>query len=126
MAESFWNIPNDLNIQTPLTVLREQANALTQQTGAALRGDVSTMAFDADIYITMSISVPALNGYKIDILEYKQPVQMYPGTLRLYLGQNVSFVVENETDFIALIREYLSSIEMVRVVRSLLAQAKQA
>jgi hypothetical protein len=127
MTESFWSIPDNVDIRTPLAILREQANALTQQTGGALQGQVSTLALDADIYISMQIYVPALNGYKVEILEYEQPVHMYPGTLKLNLLKNSGRSVINDEDhFVRMIKNYLSSQEMIRVVKSLLAQTKQA
>jgi hypothetical protein len=125
MVQSFWTIPTDLNIRTPLSILREQANALTQQTNAALYGEVSTLALDSTIYITLEIQVPALNGYKVEILEYEQPVHMYPGRLKLNLTDRGKILVEDEEKFVLLIKNYLSSKEMARVIQSLLAQVQQ-
>ncbi len=58
------------------------------------------MALDNELYITFSIYAPALSGYKVEILEYTQPVQMYPGTLKLNLiayGNRV--LVQDESEF---------------------------
>lgn len=127
MVESFWNIPKDANIRTPLSILREQATALTEQTDAVLQGEVEALVIDNSLLITMVIYVPALSGYKVEILEYRQPIQLYPGTLTLTLAQaNRRVSVQDEQEFVDAVRSYLSSAEVNRAILSLLAQSKSA
>lgn len=117
MTESFWAIPDDSNLQTPLSILREQANALSEQTGGSLVGYVDTLTVDTDIEISLQIRVPALHGYTVGILEYSQPAEMYPGKLRLNFTDRGRISVSDENHFISLVRGYLASEPVKRVVR---------
>ncbi len=54
MAESFWQIPDVSDIRTPLSILREQAAALTEQTKGQLVGVVETKSEGDDLRIALS------------------------------------------------------------------------
>jgi hypothetical protein len=61
MVESFWVIPDIANVRTPLSIQREQAAALTEQTKGTLVGIVETNKNPVDkIDITLEISAPSL------------------------------------------------------------------
>lgn len=65
MAESFWAIPDVTETLTPLSILREQASALTRQTKGMLVGNVDVEnSGGGDLTITLDLSVPALNDYR--------------------------------------------------------------
>jgi len=122
MSQSFWRIPNTDSIRTPLSILKEQASALTEQTGGALRGFVRRDVAGNDLILTLRIVVSALNNYSIDLIKYWQPVQMYPGNLEFTL-KPVNMTVENEEQFRKALMEILSSDEVTRIIASLLSQA---
>jgi hypothetical protein len=122
MAESFWQIPDVSDIRTPLSILREQAAALTEQTKGQLVGVVETKSEGDDLRIALEIAVPALNDYRYRILSYHQPVELYPGWLdAISLTQ-----IPNEQDFINAVRDTLSSPRTRNVLTSLLAQVTEA
>ncbi|MSP00531.1 MAG: hypothetical protein EXR07_05690 [Acetobacteraceae bacterium] len=125
MVESFWAIPDVTNVRTPLSILREQASAITTQTKGALVGLVETRADgDSFVYIRLELSVPALNDYRYRILTYQQPVELYPG--RLIVGGDLrGDSVTDESTFLSDVKKILSSEQITNVVRSLLAQAKE-
>ena len=125
MVESFWAIPELTTMRTPLSILREQAGALTEQTHGALVGIV-----EADkgkgyvLVIRLEVSVPALNDYRYRILTYEQPIDLYPGIL-YGPDDSISYPV-NESDFTSAIKEALSSPRVKNVLTSLLSQVTAA
>lgn len=126
MVESLWSIPAADNIRAPLTIMKEQATALTQQTKGSLVGLVETTSYDTgDLAISLSIQVPSLNNYKYRLMTYRQPITMYPG--RLILGLKPQFIeVKDEQGFLEALKDLLASDEVKRLVSSLLVQANAA
>ncbi len=122
MSQSFWKIPKADNIRTPLSILSEQASALTEETGGALRGRVKRDALGDDLVLTLTITVPALDNYSVDLIKYWQPIQMYPGSLDFTL-KPASITVRNEEEFRKALMEILSSDEVTRIITSLFSQA---
>ena len=125
MVESFWAIPELTTMRTPLSILREQAGALTEQTHGALVGIV-----EADkgkgyvLVIRLEVSVPALNDYRYRILTYEQPIDLYTGIL--YCPDDSISNPVNESDFTSAIKEALSSPRVKNVLTSLLSQVTAA
>ena len=131
MVESFWAIPDVTDLRTPLSILREQAAALTDQTKGTLVGLVGTENWDdGNIKIKLDISVPALNDYRYRILSYDQPLlELYPG--RLYpspepnVGEGSYKPIGDEAAFVSSVKAILSSERVKRSLAALLAQAKE-
>lgn len=122
MVESFWVIPDVANIRTPLSILREQAAALTQQTKGTLVGVVETSICGEDeLALTLTISVPSLNDYRFHLLTYFQPVHLYPGHF-----EDSSETATDEIAFIKIVKATLSSTRVQNVLASLLSQAVDA
>ena len=122
MVESFWVVPDPGQIRTPLSILREQAGALTEQTQGVLVGVVETAIIGADLNLIMEISVPALNDYRVRVLSYKQPVAMYPGRMTI---RDQGYSIEDEAAFVDLLRRTLASDWTRNVLSSLLSQASE-
>ena len=124
MVESFWAVPDVTDIRTPLSILREQAAAITEQTKGTLVGVVDAQAgSNGDLEIQLELSVPSLNGYRYRILAYEQPIELYPGRMR---ARNESGTINDEKDFISTIKTILSSGRVRNVLIALLAQAREA
>jgi hypothetical protein len=68
MVESFWAIPDSTTLRTPLSILREQAAALTEQTKGVIVGSVETRASNGSLDVILNLVVPALNDYRYRIL----------------------------------------------------------
>lgn len=121
---SLWVIPDVSNVRTPMTMLKEQATALSEETDGLLRGNVSTLgSTDSDLYIILSIIVPALNNYKFDLLTYTQPITMFPGTLDSN-AESKRYRINNEQDFDDSLKVILSSTAVSSIVAALIAQAR--
>ncbi|HUB11728.1 MAG TPA: hypothetical protein VMB34_07200 [Acetobacteraceae bacterium] len=127
MVESFWSIPATGALRTPLTILREQATALTEQTKGTLVGEATVLSQPSQMLsIGLSIRVLALNDDKYRILTYEQPVTMYPGSLTSNLGDGMIRIVKSEDEFVKELKRLLSSQEAQRLLTSLLVQASDA
>jgi hypothetical protein len=122
---SLWNIPDISNLRTPITIIKEQATALSEATGGLLRGDVTTSrsAHDETLFLTLSVIVPALNNYKYNILTYWQPVRLFPGDLH-YSAENKVYRISNEKEFDERLKSILGSEEVGAVIGALIAQAR--
>jgi hypothetical protein len=123
MAESFWQIPDVSTVRSPLSILREQAAALTEQTKGLLVGVVETRPnqHNADmLLISLEIYVPAL-AYQRKILTYDQPIEMYPGNIAG--GDLVDSHVADEGQFLVKMKDILASKRTADILASLLIQA---
>lgn len=126
MTDSFWAIPHELTIRTPLALLKEQASALTNGTKGLLVGEVDTGDFSGRyLSLRLRITVPALNNYKYSVLEYIQPPLIFPGTLYDRIRDEQADI-EDDVKFAQVVKEILSSYEARRIIEALLAQAQDA
>lgn len=124
--ESFWKIPDISAIKTPLSVLREQGEALAEQTNGILLGYVDTTnASNNSILISMYIIVPTMNRYTIKLLSYYQPLALYPGRF-LDEVSNIAYDVSNEGEFNLVLKKIITSDKVVSIISSLLSQAMSA
>lgn len=126
MTESFWVVPQAPTMRTPLSILREQAAGLTRATSGILDGEVTTKGDTDrdDLTIGLSIKVPALGNYVYHVLEYRQPITLYPGTLWVRIDSQF-YEVADEAELVRLLRDVLSSGEVQHIVQALWAQARE-
>jgi hypothetical protein len=120
--KTFWAILDVTNVRAPLSILREQASALTEQTKGTLVGMVEAKSEGGKIEISLHISVPSLNDYRYRVLTYRQPIELYPGMM----FDETAYQVEDEMAFAETIKAILSSNRARNVLVSLLSQAVEA
>lgn len=126
MTNSFWVVPDQVKIKTPLALLREQASALTDMTKGLLVGEVKSGEVGGRyLAVRLDITVPALNAYKYSVLEYIQPPLIFPGTLYDRM-RDEQIEIFDEYGFAEALRTILSSDAAQRVIEALLAQAQDA
>jgi hypothetical protein len=126
VVESFWAVPDSATIRTPLSILREQATALTEQTNGLLVGQVEvTQQADGNLVINLDIVVPGLNDYRARILSYQQPISLYPGRLS-GMGVLGTDLVNTEEQFLGSVRKVLSSQHIKNVLTSLISQVAES
>jgi hypothetical protein len=125
-TRDFW--PDDLAavaVVTPVAVLREQAALLGEKTGGLVLGEVKSDATTDGLFIhQFFLTVPALGGYRYELLRVLHPLQIVP--IELYFGPrggNMAFsTVET---FIDELKQLLQSRETANVIRTLVAQARE-
>lgn len=124
MAESYWKIPAVDNLRTPLTILKEQAEALKDVTQGLLYGDVSTSTLERGLLRhEFEIIAPALNNYTYRLFSVTHSMFLYP--VSVSMGNNTT-TLSDEGSFIDKIKEILGSDETSRILAGLLAQVRSA
>jgi hypothetical protein len=127
MTKSLWRIPNVLELRTPVSILKEQAEYLSSQTSGLLLGQISTTGTSDNRMISdLKIITPSLNRYTYNLLSYMHPVAfLYPGVLFSHL-HDARIEIENEDNFMNQLSIIISSEETLRLISSLLSQATSA
>ena len=123
MAQSLWTIPDVNNLRLPVTVLKEQASALSQQTKGVLVGELRTVPTNSQdsVQYSLDIVVPTLNNYRYRVLTMAQPLALYPLTV---IGSGCqSFTARNEQELSVALQRIFNSDYTQRVLASLIAQA---
>lgn len=123
-TQNLWGSLKDVEIvRTPKTILKEQAQILSEETQGILVGHVSESEYGGGNFsVTLEIQVPAINNYTYEVLNVRHNIDVYPAEVnatRPFLQQRA----EDEGEFIRLVEEILSSNEMRQVVSRLLSQA---
>ena len=85
-TQSMWGglETHDEPTRTPITVLRNQAEILTEETDGRLRGR-TTRSFDADTFhaeLYVSMRLRSLRDYRLTVLTVDYPRNFFP--LRIY------------------------------------------
>jgi|ERR1700694_1142674 len=139
-VEDFWPIiDNTENPNSPVVLLRKQAEKLTDNTGHRLRGRVSTssikLGFLAGLALGItdvrrapdtfthefSIEVPALNDYSYTLFAISHAIDGYPV---IYEDENGTWQsLSDVKQFTAWLKQTLSSEKTQRILKTLLEQA---
>lgn len=124
--ENLWGeLPQFDSIRLPATILKEQAQVITDLTQGLLQGTVaSDPGRNNSLFTNLILVVPTLNNYKYTVLyTLTEPPLIYPLKLRS-LVHDVSFDVESEVKFLQILKDILSSHETKMLILSLVAQAR--
>ena len=111
----------DLTVTPPLTLLREQANHLSQQSKGLLEGLVSTTK-DGDNFVhSFYVVAPSLDNYTYLLFAVNHPVQLYPAQFFTDSAEPPLRSASPE-QFQEHLKTVLNSERTLRVIRALLAQ----
>lgn len=143
---SLWSTSIKTDVRSPLSILSEQAQLLTNQTKGLLVGDVSSKLDSSkkSVVHSLDIVVPLLDGYrhrilaathadsmvypvKVDAAIYEvdtSPVaQMLRDLQTTRDRKKPENVAESDGQFMSLVGSVLESAEVVAVAQSLIAKA---
>lgn len=110
-TESLWgNIDGFKRIKTPLSIVREQGDLLTQETQGILQGYVKVDSQGRDIQFSLFIIATRLNQYKYQVLQIVHGIKIYPVDVYSSIEEKWT-VCKDETSFLATIKSILSSSE---------------
>jgi len=127
MSENLWGtLPKPDSVRTPLFLLREQAEILTEATQGVLVGTVTTIpqvGSNLDHYL--KIIAPALNHYSFSVVNVSHGMTVYPVTV-IDLAQSMGYEVRDEKTLKEILKKILSSEAVHKVVGGLLAQSRDA
>jgi hypothetical protein len=125
MTNSLWGtIPLDSTIKPPIAILKEQATALTEQTGGLLEGRVFSETIGSRFYGYLDIYVPTI-GYAYRVLNIAHEILFYPVSISSEVT-NRRRDAADESALLKALNEILSSPEVHKVVVALLAQARSS
>lgn len=121
----FWRLPASLVAyqRMPLTVIREQAALLDELTEHRLLGRVSTINSGDKLITNLQVVAPGLDYYRVTLVEYSQPLAVYPGRLRCLLDDDFAWDVDDLTAFTDRLAQLLASPVITHTLGMLLAQS---
>ena len=125
--KNLWGeLPLAIITRTPVVILREQANQLTELTNGLLEGEVTThkVSGEKPFFCQLSIVAPALDGYRALVAYIMHSVTLYPVTLVDEINPVGFYECKDEDTFIAAIGEVLSSPGVHKLISALLSQSK--
>ena len=121
---SYWgdiSLPTE-RPKTPLTILREQAEALSQATKGVLLGEVVSLEHSDKLGGTLRIVAPFLGGYSLDIILVRYDIYGYPVEVTNWL-RNRQVQANSVTDYQLILQNIISSEEVRKAVAALLEQS---
>jgi hypothetical protein len=122
MASSgFWTIPKEIPERTPLTILREQASALSDATNGYLYGNAELTTSGDTFHVDLSIVAPSLDNYTFIVLSVTYNVYLYPVEIYFHATTRVERA-NNESEFEDILKKLLAAPEIQKVIVGLISQ----
>ena len=116
----FWGEIAAPEIRTPVSILREQASLLGTKTQNLVEASVETDVHgDGEFVHTFRLVVPALDNYAYKLFQVSHSVSLYP--VRVFPEKHT---LDTEQDFIAWLRQTLSSNATKKLIGNLIAQVR--
>ncbi len=127
-TENLWGeLPAVGDLRTPLSILREQATLLSNMTERLLEGSVRVLRETPDeITAELSITAPALGGYKVAVLRISHKVAIYPVTVTDLINGDTFQGLANEDVYLDHLKTILTDPKIKSVISSLLLQSRAA
>src|SRR5262245_22267290 len=116
MSTNLWGNLGNISVpRTPLSILKEQAKILTQETSGLLEGRVfsSTVQYEDRFLHTLDIVVPALNDYSYTVAQISHDIDLYPVTVA---SQSKKAECQDEEEFIDALAAVLTSSKTKTVI----------
>ena len=123
--DDLWpDLTGEPEVKSPLLILREQAAKLGAKTSNIIEAEVTANpSNNGGLYVRFMLKAPALNGYEYVLLSINQPVDLYPVNLTDdFFGDTA----KNEQEFKQFLENLFKSERTVKIIRSLIAQSKNA
>lgn len=139
--KDLWgDFPKTDTIQTPYTILKEQASLLDKKTNGLLIGEVKlsqSVEFETSLKVMFSeenqqnqslvaflrIQAPSLNNYTYSVVRVQYPMpQLYPVSVKSLAVEDFQRECSSKEEFEQTLGAILSSNEVKRVILALLAQ----
>lgn len=129
MSEDLWGeIAVDTELKLPVAVLKAQATLLGDKTNGILEAKVTSLKMTGKDTVGYSFNIvaPALSNYVYKVLTISHPaILLYPVRV-VNQTTNSDSVCKDETEFIAVVRETLSSAIVHKAVLALITQSRAA
>ena len=124
------DISHETDLVMPVTILREQAAALTQRTKGIIEAEVKSLKPQVNndqIVHEFMLIAPSLDGYAHELFYVTHRMNGYP--ISVYFGENTYGQRQKETasdqkSFMDILRIIFSSASTKDVIQALIAQSK--
>lgn len=116
-----WPNIVEIDLVTPLSILKAQAASLGKKTNNLLIGETSTETWGTGFRHVFIIYAPTLD-YRLQVFQITHPLEMYPVTGRAWGG--VPTEIENEKELLDWIGSVFNNERTLRTLQSLIAQVK--
>ena len=123
---SLWptDFGEQLDVLTPLAILRQQGAVLGEQTKNIVVGRVHTLS-EGDTFVQrFSVHCPPL-GYQTDLIMVKHGIDLYPATVVIANEQGPFEDAGNPEELKTLLKKVFARPKTRKIIASLLAQALQ-
>jgi len=127
--DNLWgNLPEGDKIETPLSILKEQANYLTVATKGLLEGKILVLTKQPEnIQVSFRLVAPPLGGYEIELFAIGYGIGMYPVNMALKGPAGVGIIISNtQEQFLANLGKVLQSPGVRDAVSKLMTQIKSS
>jgi len=126
MADSIPDLwPQDIgeaSLQTPVTILRQEAALLGEKTNQLVTAEVTTQSQGQTFLHSFVIVAPALDNYKYELFKVQHGISFYPMTVIVQGGGNN---IGSQAQFIEILRMIFTSPNTKNIVQSLIAQIRR-
>ncbi len=131
---NLWPVKQvQVDVLTPLAILRTQASNLNQLTQGILVGKVSTLSNEETVQHHLDVLVPALNNYTHRLLSVTHAKdRAYPVTVQAEYCNDPLMALSNgcqsftQEQFIDLLKDVLESKHVISILQSLIAQSNES
>ena len=125
----------DNSLVAPVTIMRQQASALSKRTRNLVQGKVRSWTRDetfhslladdpvpdGDLIHSFQLVVPALDQYSYGLFEVRHGPRLYPLAASV---EGKTAKIDSQDEFVEWLKQVLGSAETKRVVSALLAQVR--
>lgn len=127
-AQDLWphDVFAEVDRDSPVAILREQAALLREHSQGLLRGEVTSSALGDAGYMVhhFDIVVPSLRDYRYTLFRVRHGAKPYPAAIECGGDEEVQEAdADNAGDFRALVGATLNSDRTRRIIRTLMTQA---
>ena|SRR5437762_14332751 len=125
--QDLWpeDIGTDVNVISPVSILREQATFLGQRTKNLIEGKVVSSQTSTDQFAhAFFLYVPSMNHYKYLLFNVIHPIDFYPLAIVSEPLHKQLAPAKTEEEFIKLLKEIFSDPKTKAIIASLISQVK--
>ena len=114
----------EASIVTPKSILRRQAEVISEMTTGRVLGEVHTKVLGRELTHTFGLVIPGLEGYRHFVLRIRHYLDA-PYPLRMFNSETDDTFHEapDELEFMRALKGHLNSDRILGVIRALLVQA---
>jgi len=112
------------NLQTPVTILREQALLLGEKTKNVVEAEVISGGNNIEFTHSFILVAPALENYKYRLFTVRHPVELYPLWINFDSWNEEPSEVDSEEEFVKELKVIFAHKRTKDIIQALIAQSQ--